>query len=341
MNRRTSLFCTVLLGLAAATPAGAAGQSDLLWLSDTPPKRTRPAADAGYGRHGDGMATAAPGEEGAGLGGSVKRLWLRQGDDPVGAAYLGPEAAAGPIRLLDAKGRQAQAPLSSSGGLAQVRHELADLGFSNAYLTRTAVRDAVLRVQVAKAELLRGTCCAKRDQIDPDQLRAIVDPAQPLEVVREHEADERLLTRIVSGDRIVFTIYRQGRPLPGARVTMLTQEGWQKRLVSDRNGQAAFTVIRDYFAAWSEFRRSRKATFLVLAETEEERAGVHAGQAYARVAYQATLSGRYQVSPYDYKSYAWGLGLVVFVSAFGGLAVYLYRRRRQRPFQEVRFDERA
>ncbi|MCR4298832.1 MAG: hypothetical protein NUV75_08800 [Gallionella sp.] len=57
--------------------------------------------------------------------------------------------------------------------------------------------------------------------------------------------------------------------------------------------------------------------------------------------YQATLSGKYALSPYDYKSYAWGLGVAIFVFAFGGLGIYLYRRRRVKPFQEVRFSESA
>jgi len=54
-----------------------------------------------------------------------------------------------------------------------------------------------------------------------------------------------------------------------------------------------------------------------------------------------TLPGKYRPSPYDYRSYAWGLGIALFVIVFGGLAVYLYRRRRLKPYQEERIDDKA
>lgn len=330
--RRRLVAALCCLGVLA--PACAAEPPAPLWLSETAPKRLGAA-----GGPGQAAETTADGEDGVGVGGRVKRLWLRQGDDPAGAAYLGTGGPADAIQLVDARGSRAQVPLETVDGRAQARCVLPELGFRNAYLTRASVRDGVLRLQLAKAELLRGTCCAKLGDVDPKRLQAIADPGQPLEIVREHAPDERLFTRIVSGDRVVFTVYRQGRPLAGARVVMLTQQGWQKRLVSDAAGQVAFTVIRDYFPAWHDFRRRHRESFLVVAETEEPGTGVRAGQAYARVAYQATLSGTYAPSPDDYKSYAWGLGLVLGVSAFAGLGIYLYRRRRLKPFKEVRFDE--
>jgi hypothetical protein len=180
-----------------------------------------------------------------------------------------------------------------------------------------------------------------RDSNVPDeQTRAIRDPLQPLEIVREHPEKELLFTRHVSGDTVKFTILAQGKPIEGVSVTLLTQQGWQKKLMSDKNGQVSFTMIRDYFPAWYDLRRRLRESFVVVADREWAENGVFKREQYAAVRHQATLSGRYSLSPRDYSSYAYGLGITIFVVTFSGLAIYLYRRRRVRPFREIRFDEK-
>ena len=343
MNKRSTYLLLALLCLAPV--AGAANPSDILWLSDVAPKRAKKAAEAGHanhdktGKHQDNMDAVIGGEEGDNLHSGTKRLWLRQGDDPAKAGYVSAAVLSSEFNLIDAKGNRSQVGLMPMAGLAHANFEFEEKGFYNAYLARESVQDGVLRVQLAKAELLNGSCCTKVKDVDPAQLKAISDSALPLEIVREHKPDEKLFTRMVSGDKISFTVNRLGKPLPGVPVTMLTQQGWQKKAVSDENGRVEFTLIRDYFPAWNDFKRRTKETFVVVAETEVAESGARQGQNYAKVAYQATLSGKYAPTPYDYKSYAWGLGVAVFVLAFGGLGVYLYRRRRVKPFQEVRFDE--
>lgn len=337
MSAKSMLFLAVV-----AISGSAAATGDLLWLSEAPPKRSKIAGEVGpttVGKTGESLDAAIGGEDGGNLHGGSKRLWLRLGDDPAKADYLSAADSPLDIELLDARGQRSRVALAPANGLAQARCEFSDLGFYNAYLSRSQVQERQLRVQLAKAELLKGSCCMKPGDVPPEQTQAIHDPAQPLEIVREHEPDEKLFTRIVSGDQIVFTIRRLGQPAPGVPVTLMTQEGWQKRLVSDKEGRARFTMIRDYFPAWNEFRRLTKRTFLAVAEVEENSSGSSDGQTYDRILYQATLSGRYAVSPYDYKSYAWGLGVTLFVVSFGGLGVYLYRRRRLKPFKEVRFDD--
>lgn len=340
---RQSIFL-LYLTLGFPCSAGAANPSDILWLSDVAPKRAKEAkADhAGHtkaGKQQDNMDAVISGEEGGGVHSAIKHLWLRQGDDPAKAAYLEGADLSSEFNLIDVRGNRSQVAQAGMGGLVHARFEFEEMGFYNAHLLRELVRDNTLRVQLAKAELLKGTCCQK--DFDPIHAKAISDPRLPLEIVREHEPDEKLYTRMVSGDKIGFTINRLGKPLAGAPVTMLTQQGWQKKAVSDKNGRVEFTLIRDYFPAWNDFKRRTKETFVVVAETETAESGDHQGQKYTKVIYQATLSGKYAPSPYDYKSYAWGLGIAVFVLAFGGLGVYLYRRRRVKPFQEVRFDEQS
>jgi hypothetical protein len=344
MNKRSTYLLLALLLLAPI--AGAANPSDILWLSDVAPKRAKKATDAGHashdktGKYKDNMDAVIGGDEGDSLHSSTKRLWLRQGDDPAKAGYVSAAVLPSEFNLIDANGNRSQVAQTPMGGLAHANFEFEEMGFYNAHVARESVQDGVLRMQLAKAELLKGSCCMKARDVDPAQTRAISDPTLPLEIVREHKPDEKLFTRIVSGDKINFTVISLGKPLPGAQVTMLTQQGWQRKAVSDGNGRVEFTMIRDYFPAWDDFKRRTKESFVVVAETEKAESGTHQGQPYAKVAYQATLSGKYAPTPHDYKSYAWGLGIAVFVLAFGGLGVYLYRRRRVKPFQEVRFDEK-
>jgi hypothetical protein len=293
------------------------------------------------GKHQDNMDAVISGDEGDNLHSGTKRLWLRRGSDPGSAGYVSAAELSAEVNLIDAKGNRSKVAQTPVNGLAHAKCEFEEVGFRNAYLARESLQDGVRRVQLAKAEVLKGSCCVKEGDLDPDQKKAISDPTLPLEIVREHEPDEKLFTRIVSGDQVKLTVRRLGQPLAGAKVTMLTQQGRQKVATADDQGRVAFTMIRDYFPSWHEFRRRTKETFVLVAEAEAAEPGMHQGQPYARTVYQATLSGRYSPSPYDYKSYAWGLGIAVFVLAFGGLGVYLYRRRRVKPFKEVRFSESA
>lgn len=343
MNPKSYVLIALMLCFSSQVIAD--GQTDILWLSDVAPKRTKKTAEGDHAshekaaKHQDNMDAVINGDEGDNLHSGTKRLWLRQGSNPGTASYVGGTDTSAEINLIDAKGNRSKASLAPVNGVAQAKCEFEDLGFRSAYLTRQSIQDSVLRVQLAKAELLKGSCCVKDGDVDPEQKKAISDPALPLEIVREHHPKEKLFTRITSGDEVSFVVHRLGKPLPEAKVTMLTQQGWQKMAATDENGRAAFTMIRDYFPSWSDFKRRTKETFVVVAEAEAAEAGELHGRPYAKAIYQATLSGRYAPSPYDYKSYAWGLGIAVFIFAFGGLGVYLYRRRRVKPFKEVRFSE--
>jgi hypothetical protein len=197
-----------------------------------------------------------------------------------------------------------------------------------------------LQVQLPKIELLWASCVAK--EVDEEAMaKPIINVNSPLEVIREHKPDEGCMARLVSGDIVSFLILSFGRPVAGVPVTMITQEGWRNTVLSDETGHASFTVIRAYFPKWLEFKKYHTDTFLTVAELDQGEFGVLDGKKYTSTHYVATLPGKYRPSPYDYRSYAWGLGIALFVIVFGGLAIYLYRRRRLKPYQEVRIDDKA
>jgi hypothetical protein len=333
MNMKQTLTAAALT-LTLLLPAPALCADQLLWLTDVRPARKTPATEQD---HAAGTASAAdevdlPQSE-------SKRLWLRRGDDPLRASYVAADAVAGEMHLLDRRGDRLPLVPGVKTAPFHVTVTLEELGFYNAYLVERTVRFDTLRVDIAKFEVLKGTCCKKG--IEQEQTRAFHDAELPLELVREHHPDEGLMTRITSGDEVVFTVLRHGRPVAGVPVTLTTQQGWRSIRESGADGRVAYTMLRDYFPSWHEFNRRHRDTFLVSASLEEETGGVYNDTAHRSVRYTTTLSGHYYPSSHDYRSYAWGLGLTLLVAAFGGTAIYLYRRRRVQPFKEVRFDEQA
>lgn len=326
-------FIALLLAAHLFVPGAAQAAPELFWLTDSPPKKSQPAAVHAHGNT-DAMMN---GEEADTIHNATKRLWFRVGDQLSDAAYLDANTFSGQLLVVDAHGKRSMVDQVPTNGLAHNKMEFKELGFNNAYARRELLSESTLWVQTAKVEVLKGSCCER--EVAPEQLKAISDPEQPLELVRERMDKEKLFTRIVSGDTLQFTVLGRGQPLAGVPVTMLTQQGWQKKAISNEQGVVEFTLIRDYFPAWNDFRRRTKESFVLVADREVAEAGAFQGSAYKKIHYQATLSGKYAPSPHDYKSYAYGLGIAVFVLAFGGLGVYLYRRRRVKPFQEIRFSE--
>jgi hypothetical protein len=333
MNMKQTLTAaTFSLALLLPVPTLCADQ--LLWLTDARPARNTPVTEQD---HAAGTASAAdevdlPQSE-------SKRLWLRRGNDPLRASYVAADAVAGEVHLLDRHGDRIPLAPGVKAIPFHVTMTLDELGFYNAYLVERKVQSDTLQVEIAKFEVLKGTCCKKG--IEQEQTRALSDAEIPLELVREHHPDEGLMTRITSGDEVVLSVLRHGRPAAGVPVTLTTQQGWRSIRESDAEGRVAYTMLRDYFPSWHEFKRRHRDTFLVSASLEEEVGGVYDDTPHRAIRYTTTLSGHYYPSSHDYRSYAWGLGLTLLVAAFGGTSIYLYRRRRVRPFKEVRFDGQA
>lgn len=328
---RTLTMASLTLALLLSAPALCA--DPLLWLSDVRPPRNTPMAERD---HAAGMVSA-PDEVDLPQSES-KRLWLRRGDDPLRASHGAAGTGGAVVHLLDRQGdRLALAPTAASP--FHVTISLEELGFYNVYLVERTVQSDTLLVEIAKFEVLKGTCCKKG--IEQEQTLALSDEGIPLELVREHHPGEGLMTRITSGDEVVFTVLRHGRPAAGVPVTLTTQQDWRSIRESDADGRVAYTIPRDYFPPWHEFNRRHRDTFLVSAGLNEEVGGVYDNKPHRTIRYTTTLSGHYYPSSHDYRSYAWGLGLTLLVTAFGGTAIYLYRRRRVQPFKEVRFDGQA
>lgn len=306
-----------------------------VWLSDMPPMRgdgTRPPGSRGGGMAGMDM----------GGGPRVKRLWLRSGADPQKSSFYREEPDAAPEMLLvTPQGKPDGEPLPPAAeGQRNLSFEMPVQGFYRLYVTTRKLQGETLSVSVAKAEVGNFT----HDGDDEERAKAVVAnrvlESAPIDIVRERLPNEKPFFRLLSGDDQAFVVLQKGLPAAGARVRFVSHQGWVKEAVSDEQGRVSFQIIRDYFPPWSDFQKRFKATFLVIAEANAAETGSHKDQPYTSVRYQATLAGSYYPSPDDYRSYAWGLGVGLLAVLFSGVAIYLYRRRRVKPFQEVRLNEK-
>ena len=314
MRTTTTLLLTLLLTCGAPLVAAP------LWWSET-----NPHAEHGDARHSHG----GPVEIRRGV--YYKNLWLRSGEGPASSPYV-EQAIPGRLLLQNVKGEVVEIAGGNLHGSFGVAFAMPDEGFYNLYLISESVSDGVRHIDIAKSEVLKHSCREGHDHVKP-----LINPRSldilPLEIVRERQTAENFHTLLGYGDTVTFQIRRQGQPLAGAEVTIHTAQGWHKTVRSDATGRASFMLVRDYYPDWQEFDRRYRQDYMISATHSDTEEGIP-------TRYVATYNGSYYPSARDYRSYAYGLLLGTFALTFTGVAVYLYRRRRQRRFHEVRFDEK-
>ncbi|HEX8987823.1 MAG TPA: hypothetical protein VF816_07670, partial [Rhodocyclaceae bacterium] len=272
----------------------------------------------------------------------VKRLWLRAGSDPQKSGFARDDADAVVETLLVTPQGKPEGEVMSPAedGKKNLSFEMPVQGYYRLYVTTRKLSGDTLSVSVAKSEVTNFSHGGDEEEKSKALAATRVLESAPIEIVREKNPDEKLFFQLKSGEEQAFVVLQKGVPVQGARVRFVSHQGWTKEAVADEQGRVVFQVVRDYFPDWTDFQKRFKATYLVIAETSGAESGRFKDQPYANVRYQATLSGAYYPSPDDYRSYAWGLGIGFAFLLFCGSAVYLYRRRRVKPFQEVRFDEK-
>jgi len=263
----------------------------------------------------------------------IKRLWLREGEDPLESGYIKQNSAS--LVFVNPDKKISKMTFRNKD-YADVAFKMPDEGFYNLFMTNREIENGVLYVSVAKNESLNHSCRAGHGDVKSKINPFYYDEA-PIDIIRERRSRETFHSRITSGDVVSFTILRQGKPLPGALVKMVTQKGWAKTLKSDSEGRVAFEMIRDYYPQWHEFKRRKMEGYLAIAEYKSKDAGTYAGEKFSAVHYKVTSSGNYFPSARDYKSYLYGLLIGLFALTISGFTVYFYRRRRLKIYKEKRF----
>jgi hypothetical protein len=328
----------------AARWGGGARGDGVLWLTDASPfKRDgkgggRPAggkpasAGAAGGGHMSGMG------EGGKDGVPTKRVWLNAGSNPKTAR---PATAEESALVQGPDGKTSEIAVAPHGGPYNVKVPTPAQGCYNVYFSRRALEQDTLNVTLAKAEVVSASM---GHSMPKDEVARLVMPRTeariPVEIVRERKDKETLFTRLNYGDEIVFQVLQAGKPVQNARVTFTSGQGWSNSVQSDEDGRAAFTLIRDYYPDdWSLFDKRHRENYLVSASFTTPEAGEYQGGKYASARYSVTLSGAYYPGMADYESYSSGLMVGTAGLLFTGSSVWLYRRRRVKPYKEVRFDE--
>jgi hypothetical protein len=317
------LFSTIIIFHCSSVAAG-----ETLWLSDASP----------CGRHKGAHSHGGPVEIRRGI--FHKHLWLRLGDSSQEDDYVAPGGRFSPVMLLDTEGRVSERKigLDKEHDYLDIFFPMPEEGFYNVYVSRQQVKDGERQFQIAKAEVLKHSCREGHDNVQ-EKMPPRHNAAIALEIVRERQPKADFHTRIGYGDTVSFIILSNGKPQPDAEVTLTTAQGWSKRAVSDGQGRVSYTMIRDYFPPWRMFNKRHAQSYLVKAEMRRQESGELDGRAYDHTLYCASFAGNYFPSRRDYQSYAYGLTIGLSALVFCGLAVYLFRRRRIRPYREVCFDE--
>ena len=319
------LFKSVTLLMFGMLLGGELSASQTYWLSDTPP--TKEIRNKMRFSHGGLVQTGRGGV-------SIKRIWLREGEDPRRAKYVGKSGAR--AVLIDTQNAAHEIALKDDG-YAEASFQMPVEGFYNLFMIGREVENSVLNLSIAKSEVLKHSCREGHDGIK-EKMPPKQQEAVPIDIVRQRLPKESFHTRLSSGDEIRYRILHYGKPLEGANVTVVTQHGWKRSMKSDADGIVSFQMIRDYYPDWHEFKRRKTERFLLIAEHTEEKAGTLEGNEYKNICYKATVPGSYYPSARDYQSYAYGLLIGIFALFATGLSVYIYRRRRQKVYKEQRLD---
>lgn len=321
-------LCRLILSLLFIFQCSLALAEETFWLSDAPPCENH----EGSHSHG-GLVEVRNGI-------FHKHLWLRRGNSPQDQGYLSEGKHFSQLILLDTKGKisKQNITLDKEHGLLDTIFPMPDEGFYNTYVTHQQVNNGQRRFRIAKAEVLKHSCREGHDNIQ-SKMPPKHNAAIPLELVRERSPKENFHTRLGFGDTVSFIVMRNGKPQPDATVTLTTAKGWSKRAVSDSKGRVRYEMIRDYYPPWGMFEKRHTQPYIIKAEYSLPESGQLDGQSYDTTLYSASFAGNYYPSPRDYESYAYGLMIGLFALVFSGVAVYLYRRRRIRPYREVQFNE--
>jgi hypothetical protein len=214
-------------------------------------------------------------------------------------------------------------------------------GANSVYVVEQGVEDNLLLVRTGKWITMHHSCGWGHDgkfdktKIQPQSLYTI-----PFEIVINNLWDPNFHASVTSGDHLVITVLSYGKPVPGAKVTLSTEKGWSKQMVTNKNGTATLQLIRDYYpATWPEFHRTFRGKFLVTAQYDVDQKGSYRDKPYERVSYITTLPWKYSPSRQDYSSYTFGLLIGALTLTVSGVGVYAYRERRKKPYKRISFDE--
>ncbi|WP_415406263.1 nitrous oxide reductase accessory protein NosL [Sulfurovum sp. CS9] len=243
------------------------------------------------------------------------------------------------LYVLDANLKTIKAKQSRDRGCKSVSFKMPDNGYYNLFYTNKTVDDNTLYLSTAKYEYMRFN--HSNDAVyDDEKMSAHTIKEVPFDILRLREEGETFYHRLYSGDKIRIKVVLDSKPVEGANLTLSTKTGWSKTIKTDKDGIATFLLLKDYFPEWEKFDRRHKNKFLLTASYTQESKGEHDDEAYENIKYTTTYASLYYPGESGYMSYAYGLLAATVAMVISGFVIYWYRRRREKPFKEVNFNEK-
>lgn len=243
------------------------------------------------------------------------------------------------LYLLDANLKTTKIKQSRDKGCKSVSFTMPNNGYYNLFYINKTVNNDTLHVLTAKYEYKRYN--HSNDAVyDKEKMSAHSIKEVPFDILRLREDDETFYHRLYSGETIKIKAIFNSLPAEGASLTLRTKTGWSKTVKTGKDGIATFVLLKDYFPKWDKFDKRYKNKFTLTASYSKNETGEHGGYAYSNIKYITTYPSYYYPGISGYSSYLYGLIAAVFTFVLSGFIIYWYRRRRQKPFKEVNFDEK-
>lgn len=351
---RVLLAGVLMSGLPVSSLAGYS-QVEPLWFSLSPTDASKPEAARG-GRPGSeghssqagsrpsGRPSGQPSGRPAG-GRPPSRFESEHRPLPVRKYYLnGPTSEAQGL-VLHPDLSVSELPLVLEGGAsASVMLDMSDgphHGANNLYAFDKQVVDETLIVRNAKWVTIHHSCgwghglkFTEERQVS-QSLKTV-----PLEIVVDDLWDTNFHSTVMSGDEISLRVLLYGEPAARARVTILSEKGWQKTIMTDEQGRASFQLVRDYYPeGWSKFHRTEKGEIKFTANLRNNESGDLGGQVFSSAKYNATFTWRYYPARREYTSLLVGLLIAVFGAGLTGAGFFFYRQKRWTGLKRLAWNE--
>ncbi|MFT7824270.1 MAG: nitrous oxide reductase accessory protein NosL [Sulfurimonas sp.] len=267
----------------------------------------------------------------------TKKVWPVFADGSDTLSCLSDINAA--LYVLDANLNTIKAKQSRGRGCRSVSFKMPENGYYNLFYTAKTVDGDTLYLSTAKYEYMRFN--HSNDAVyDEEKMSAHTIKEVPFDILRVREEGETFYHRLYSGDKIRAKVLLEGKPLKGADLTLSTKSRWSKTVKTDKEGIAVLVLLKDYFPEWNRFDKRHKNKFMLTASYTQNIQGVLDGNTYNKIKYTATYPSVYYPGTSEYKSYAYGLSAAMVTMIVSGFVIYWYRRRREKPFKEVNFDEK-
>ena len=305
-----------------------------LWFSLTPAmnhggkKHPGQNKGSGHGRHAGHESEHRPKP--------VRTYWLNScAIGPAAKVYLSqPEGTSNSIPITR-KGHEVSVSFKTPFGDGPFH------GANNLYLVDKSVEKETLVLRTAKWLTIHHSCGWGHDhKFNEERLRSQILAEAPLDIVVDNLWDKNFHSTVMSGDTVSLAVFSYGRPAVGAEVTIISDQGWHKDMMTDKDGRASFQMVRDYYPkSWSLFNPKKLGKFKLTATYDTDSSGKMSGKSYSKAHMNSTFSWRYYPAVREYNSYGYGLLVAVSFFIVSGLGIFLYRRKRTKSYQDIKFDE--